>query len=169
MFFFQNYSFIETFVVSNPNIIDDYIHFAGLWKTMYVCMSIRKRVCMCTSAFISLTYNDFVHIFELIYDLSSFLAYHITGCHSKALTPPTDSLPTPIWPLTHTAVGGSRCPQKRLWHPPLSKLSLKMRVNCPWWEKPLNTCHSKIWASSFFLPLLENIMQRHTACSFASD
>lgn len=88
-------------------------------------------MCVCISSFISLTHNDFLHILELRISLPSArttataLAYHITGCHSKALTPPTDSIPTHIWPPTRTAVGGSRCPQKRLWHPPLSKLSLK--------------------------------------------
>lgn len=46
--------------------------------------------------------------------ISSALTYRIRGCHSNWLTPPTDSAATPLWPPACSAVGGSRCPQKRL-------------------------------------------------------
>lgn len=91
------------------------------------------------------------------------LTYRIKGCQSNWLTPPTDSPATSLWPPACTAVGGSRCPQKQLSHPPLC-------INGLWWEQSLNTCHSQIHASSFFpLFLLESILQKHTAGLFLNS
>lgn len=102
--------------------------------------------------------------------IASALTCCIRGCHSNWLTPPTDSPATPLWPPARLAVGGSRCPQKRFWHPPLSEHSLKMSINALWWEPSLNTCHSQIHASSFFpLFLLESVLQKHTAGSFLTN
>ncbi len=110
----------------------------------------------------------FLHSFSLqpTCAIASALTCYIRSCHSNWLTPPTDSL----WPPARLAVGGSRCPQKRLWHPPLSERSLKMSINALWREPSLNACHSQIHASSFFpLFLLESVLQKHTAGLFLTN
>lgn len=95
------------------------------------------------------------------------LTYRIKGCQSNWLTPPTDSLATPSWP---PACWRKQVPTETAWHPPLSERSLKMSINGLWWEKSLNTCHSEIHASSFFLSfLLESILQKHTDGLFITN